>query len=165
MTIEASLLAIAEQAAALTKAVDANTTNPGMTTVLERLIKALDRNTNVHLAKSGEPTTMENKQEAETTGAGEIPANLKRGKGKPDAAKAAAKPTAKAEAKAPAKIEYAQLSQKALDLMAKHGKPLLLAFLADRALSNLKQAHVDDYEEINAALDAELAKDAQEELT
>lgn len=155
MTIEAGLERIAEMGATLAKAVAENTENPGMFAVIERLIKALDRNTNVMLSRYGEVTTMENKQDA-----GDIPANLKRGKAADKPAKAAeAKPAAKP------KIEYAALSQKALDLMAKHGKPALLAFLADRALSNLKQAHVDDYAEISTALDVEIAKDVEEELT
>lgn len=165
MTIETSLLAIAEQAAALTKAVDSNTTNPGMTTVLERLIKALDRNTNVHLGQRGEPTTMETVAAA-TTEAGEIPANLKRNKPaeakKADAAKAEAKPAAKP---ATAKIEYATLQQKGLDVIAKFGKEHFVAWLNERALSNLKQAHVDDYADLVADLDAELAKEVEEELT
>lgn len=159
MTIEAGLQAIAVMGEGLTKAVNENTQNPGMFAVIERLIKALDRNTNTMLGQQGVVGKAVEVETAAPADAGDIPAKLKREKPAPEK-KAEPK---KAEAKP--KIEYAAISQKALDLMAKHGKPALLAFLADRALSNLKQAHVDDYEEINAALDVEIAKDVEEELT
>lgn len=157
MTIEAGLERIAVMGERLALAVTENTENPGMFAVIERLIKALDRNTNTMLGQKGEVTTMENKPDA-----GEIPANLKR---KPAPEKAKPEKAEPKKADTVKTIEYSAISQKALDLMAKHGKPALLAFLADRALSNLKQAHVDDYEEINAALDVEIAKDVEEELT
>lgn len=163
MTIEAGLERIALMGENLAKAVNENTTNPGMTAVLERLIKALDRNTNTHLAlRDGtEMPAAEAKADA-----GEIPANLKRSKteNKPavEVKKADAK---KGDTKAPAKIEYATLQQKGLDVIAKFGKEHFVAWLGERALSNLKQAHVDDYAQLVADLDAELAKEVEEELT
>ena len=162
MTIEAGLEAIAKMGEGLTKAVEENTKNPGMFAVVERLIKALDRNTNTMLTVHGIEKTPDG-AEAPKGDAGEIPANLKRTKttDKPAEAK---KPEAK-KADAKPKIEYAQLSQKALDLMAKHGKPALVAFLQEYALTNLKQASVEDYPELDAKLGELIAKDVVEDLT
>lgn len=162
MTIEAGLERIALMGEGLAKAVNANTENPGMFAVIERLIKALDRNTNVHLGNGTSTLPPKGTTEADAL---EIPANLKRTK-PAEAKKAdAAKPAAKAETKAPAKIEYATLQQKGLDVIAKFGKEHFVAWLGERALSNLKQAHVDDYAKLAEDLDAELAKEVEEELT
>lgn len=159
MTIEAGLEAIAKMGEGLIKAVNENTENPGMIAVVERLIKALDRNTNTMLHVHGFEATQP-ETEPPKTDAGELPANLKRNKteNKPAATKSTAKPAA-------AKIEYATLQQKGLDVIAKFGKEHFVAWLGERALSNLKQAHVDDYPQLVADLDAELAKEVEEELT
>lgn len=158
MTIEAGLQAIAVMGEGLTKAVEENTKNPGMFAVIERLIKTLDRNTNTMLGQQGVIGKAVEIETAAPADAGDIPAKLKREK--PEAKKTETK---KAE---PAKIEYSALADKGLAVIAKHGKKHFVDnFLAPRALSNLKQVHVDDYAQMLVDLDAELAKDVEEELT
>lgn len=165
MTIEAGLERIALMGENLAKAVADNTENPGMFAVIERLIKALDRNTNTLLDQRGEAAPAENKQEADP--APDTKVAKARTQTQNDAATRAAEAKAakKADPVAKAKIEYATLQQKGLDVIAKFGKEHFVAWLGERALSNLKQAHVDDYAKLAEELNAELAKEVEEELT
>lgn len=136
----------------LVKAVNANTENPGMFATIERLIKALDRNTNVHLASgTTAKDTVEELRKMEKPS--KAPAEKAEKKADAEKKAEAAKPV-----KATDKIEYATLAKKGLAVIDLKGREYFAQFLSDNGgLANLKQAHVDDYTTLNEALDRELA--------